>query len=215
MKKVLLIALLLACVLMTGCSALMDVAGKGEQPMATEAPMNTVEATEAPAASEAPAATEAPAAAETAEPAEAAEETEAAPEATEAPAAAETAEPAEAGEESEAAPEATAGPAKAYLVVTAGGAVYEPIPLYQAGRYTLRRGDCVNVIEVTEDSIRMAESTCENQDCVEQGTVTLENKYSRVLQNMIICLPNDVALELYTYEEMLEVVQGWLGGQAQ
>lgn len=128
-----------------------------------------------------------------------------------------------AGEEAdaEAAPEAAADsaeatePAKAYLIVTAAGAIYEPIPLYQSGRFTLRRGDYVNVVEVTEDSVRMAESTCENQDCVEQGLVTLENKNQRVLQNMIICLPNDVALELYTYEEMLEVVAGYMGGQTE
>ncbi len=109
-------------------------------------------------------------------------------------------------------PAATAEPAKAYLLVTVGGTVYEPIPMYEAGRYTVRRGDYVNVIEVTEDSIKMAESTCANQDCVEQGVVSLENRDDRVLRNMIICLPNDVALELYTYEEMLEVVQGYAEG---
>lgn len=108
-----------------------------------------------------------------------------------------------------------AEPARAYLIVTVAGAVYEPIPLYEAGRYNIRRGDYVNVVEVTEDSIKMAESTCDNQDCVEQGMVSLENKSQRVLQNMIICLPNDVALELYTYEEMLAVVQGYAGGQAE
>lgn len=112
-------------------------------------------------------------------------------------------------------PEATQEPARAYLVVTAHGYVYEPIPLYTAGRYRITFGDNVNVVEVTEDSIRMAESTCENQDCVEQGTVTLENRSKRVLQNMIICLPNDVALELYTYEEVVELMQAYAGGQAE
>jgi len=112
-------------------------------------------------------------------------------------------------------PVATAEPARAYLLVTVGGTVYEPIPLYEAGRYTVRRGDYVNVIEVTADSIRMAESTCANQDCVEQGVVSLDNRDDRVLRNMIICLPNDVALELYTYEEMLEIVQGYAEGLAE
>lgn len=106
-------------------------------------------------------------------------------------------------------------PAKAYVIVTAHGYVYEPIPLYGEGRFRLTFGEHVNVVEVTEDSVKMAESTCDNQDCVEQGTVTLENRSKRVLQNMIICLPNDVALELYTYEEMLAVVEGYMGGQAE
>lgn len=109
----------------------------------------------------------------------------------------------------DAAAEPTAAPAQAYLIVTAAGAVYEPIPLYEAGRYTITRGDHVNVIEVTTDSVKMAESSCDNQDCVYQGTVSLENRSSRVLQNMILCLPNEVMLELYTYEEMLEVLAGW------
>lgn len=112
-------------------------------------------------------------------------------------------------------PVATAEPARAYLLVTVGGTVYEPIPMYEAGRYTVRRGDYVNVIEVTEDSVKMAESTCANQDCVEQGVVSLDNRDDRVLRNMIICLPNDVALELYTYEEILEIVQGYAEGLAE
>ena len=101
---------------------------------------------------------------------------------------------------------------KAFLVVTVGNAVYEPIPLKEPGRYTVRRGDFVNTIEVTPESIRMAESSCDNQDCVEQGVVTLDNKSQRVLQNMIICLPNEVVLELYTYDELLERLPGWLEG---
>ena len=100
----------------------------------------------------------------------------------------------------------------AFLVVTVGNAVYEPIPLKEPGRYTVRRGDFVNTIEVTPESIRMAESSCDNQDCVEQGVVTLDNKSQRVLQNMIICLPNEVVLELYTYDELLERLPGWLEG---
>ena len=102
----------------------------------------------------------------------------------------------------EEAPQAAASPAKAYLVVQVAGAMYEPIPLYEEGRYTITRGDLVNTIEVTPESIRMYESSCDNQDCVEQGIVSLENKSKRVLQNMIICLPNEVVLELYTPEEL-------------
>lgn len=108
--------------------------------------------------------------------------------------------------------DAPAGP-RAYLLVTVANAVYEPIPLTEPGRYTIRRGDHVNVIEVTEDSVRMAESSCDNQDCIYQGTVTLDNKSGRVLQNMIICLPNEVMLELYTYEELQVALPGWQEGQ--
>lgn len=98
-------------------------------------------------------------------------------------------------------------PAKAFLVVTVQGAMYEPIPLYASGRYTITQGeDMVNVIEVTPDSVRMLSSSCENQDCVNQGVVSLENRKSRVLQNMVICLPNEVTLELYTPEEIAQLL---------
>ena len=52
----------------------------------------------------------------------------------------------------------------------------------------------------------MEKSTCENQDCVNQGLVTLENRDARVLYNMIVCLPNQVMLELYTYDEIMEML---------
>ena len=101
--------------------------------------------------------------------------------------------------------------ADAYLVVSVAGMMYEPIPLVEEGRYSIRRGDLVNVIEVTPTSIKMHESSCDNQDCVEQGTVSLENYKQRVLQNMIICLPNEVVLELYTPEEVAQLLRSLVG----
>ena len=118
-----------------------------------------------------------------------------APVATEAPAAAE-------------APAESSAP-QMYLVVTVANDIYQPIALTKAGRYTITRGDCVNVVEVTATSVCMAESTCDNQDCIYQGTVTLENMDERVLQNKIICIPNEVILELYTYEELKVALPGW------
>jgi hypothetical protein len=51
----------------------------------------------------------------------------------------------------------------------------------------------------------MEDSTCENHDCVDQGEVTLENRKDRILGNMIICLPNQVTLQLLTPDEVLEM----------
>lgn len=117
----------------------------------------------------------------------------------------------------DAAADTTREPAKAFLVVQVAGQMYEPIPLYEEGRYTVTRGDYVNTIEVTPDSVRMYESSCDNQDCVEQGVVSLDNKDQRVLQNMIICLPNEVVLELYTPEELTALLlemAGYTGEEA-
>ena len=131
-------------------------------------------------------------------------ETTAAPEATESPESTEA--PASTEE-----PAAAKEPAQAYLVVSVAGAMYEPIPLYEEGRYTVKRGDLVNTIEVTPDSIKMHASSCDNQDCVVQGVVSLENRSKRVLQNMIICLPNEVVLELYTPEEIAALLLSMAG----
>lgn len=101
---------------------------------------------------------------------------------------------------------------KAYLVVTVAGQMYEPIPLIEPGRYTIRQGESmINVIDVTADSICMHSSSCDNQDCVEQGVVSLENRSKRVLQNMVICLPNQVTLELYTAEEITQLLLSMAG----
>ena len=39
-----------------------------------------------------------------------------------------------------------------------------------------------------------------------QGEVTLENKDQRVLQHMVLCLPHDVIVELYSTEELNEML---------
>lgn len=121
---------------------------------------------------------------------------------------------AEASAEVAASPEPTAAPAptsaimttveppvKAYLLVTVRGTVYQPVPLTEEGDYRVTQTDgSENVIHVSPTSAEMKSSTCENQDCVKQGVITLDNMETRVLGNMVICLPNQVTLELYTPE---------------
>ena len=87
--------------------------------------------------------------------------------------------------------------------------MYEPIPLLEEADYSISQKavGLENVIHVTPDSIVMASANCDNQDCVKQGAVTLENRDTRVLQNMIICLPNGVTLELLTPKEVAELLQ--------
>ena len=106
------------------------------------------------------------------------------------------------------APDAAPAEAKAYLLVTVGGVTYQPIPLQGEGEVSLTQGDSgmVNTVHVTPDSVWMAESTCDNQDCVDQGVVALDTMDDRVLGNMIICLPHQVTLELYTAEEMNAII---------
>ena len=97
----------------------------------------------------------------------------------------------------------TAAVPRAWLLITVDGKSYAPYPLTKTGDYTVnqKQKNAKNVIHVTPDSIRMASSTCDNQLCVTEGVVTLDNKASRVLGNYIICLPNGVTLELLDRDE--------------
>lgn len=104
----------------------------------------------------------------------------------------------------------------AYLLVTVRGLTYQPIPLYEEHDYTIRQQDgSENVIHVTADSVSMKSSTCENQDCVQQGTVTVDNYKERILYNMILCLPNQVYLELYSPEDLAALLAQWAAEDAQ
>ena len=105
-----------------------------------------------------------------------------------------------------AAPEATEmPPVEAYLVMSVQGGIYEPLPLAGEGSFTIRQDDgTTNTVHVTPTSVWMEHSSCDNQDCVDQGVVSLENMESRVLYNMIICLPNQVVLELHTPETLAD-----------
>lgn len=117
----------------------------------------------------------------------------------------------------DAAEEGTTGPAKAYVLVTAGNQTrWFPLPSEEDGEYTVnvRQNDpetgeeWLNVVAFTPNGVHMHEASCDNQDCVEMGEVTLENRSERVLGNIIVCLPHQVMLELYTPEEILAMYAG-------
>ena len=102
-------------------------------------------------------------------------------------------------------------PANGYvLVTTSTQAGWLPLPDEGEYSYSLKQTmsdgtEVENVIHLTPNGVYMEDSTCENHDCVMQGEVTLENKEDRILSNMIICLPNQVYLQLFTPEEVLEM----------
>ena len=108
---------------------------------------------------------------------------------------------------------ATPAPARAYVLVsTATQSGWLPLPEEGEVSWPLRQvlpdgTEAVNVIHLTPEGVYMEDSTCANHDCVEQGAVTLENREERILGNMIICLPNQVCLQLFTPQEVLEMVQ--------
>lgn len=99
-------------------------------------------------------------------------------------------------------PSETLAPAECYLLATVGGVVFAPYPLLEEWDLPITQADGQkNVVHVSREGFYMASATCDNQDCVHQGSVTLQNRDVRLLGNMVLCLPNQVMLELLSPEE--------------
>ena len=99
--------------------------------------------------------------------------------------------------------------ASGYLFIILEGRIWGIEALGEERDITVDQGNgVVNVIHLQKDGFYMNSSTCDNQLCVTEGVVTLENKASRVLGNYIICLPNGVTLELLNAEEYAALQSG-------
>ena len=88
------------------------------------------------------------------------------------------------------------------------------LPLPQEGEYTktIRQkmadgSEMVNVLHITPTGFWMEESNCEEQDCIGEGEVTLENRLERILGNMVICLPHQLVVYLITREEAEKMIK--------
>jgi hypothetical protein len=93
----------------------------------------------------------------------------------------------------------TSDTATAYLRITVPGQTYDLIPLTEDRDIVIEQDDgSYNVVEIFPGGFRMKESNCKNQDCVNEGDVTVDNIGSRVLANEIVCLPHRLVLELVT-----------------
>ena len=146
-------------------------------PDATDAPeaAQTPEATAEPAATEALAATEAP-------------------EATDAPQSANMVGPMM--------PKQTEK-GRGHVVITVAGRQYgDPIPMDRDKIITVKQENgAINRIHITPEYVEMESSTCENQDCIGEGEVNVNTYKDRILSTYIICLPNQVTIEMVPADE--------------
>ncbi len=149
-------------------------------PDVTEA-AQTPEATAEPAATEAPEATDAP-------------ETTDAPEATDAPQSANMVGPMM--------PKQTEK-VRGHVVITVAGRQYgDPIPMDRDKIITVKQENgAINRIHITPEYVEMESSTCENQDCIGEGEVNVNTYKDRILSTYIICLPNQVTIEMVPADE--------------
>lgn len=146
-------------------------------PDTTDAPeaAQTPEATAEPAATEAPTATEAP-------------------EATDAPQSANMVGPMM--------PKQTEK-VRGHVVITVAGRQYgDPIPMDRDKIITVKQENgAINRIHITPEYVEMESSTCENQDCIGEGEVNVNTYKDRILSTYIICLPNQVTIEMVPADE--------------
>lgn len=90
-----------------------------------------------------------------------------------------------------------------YVILTVNGRQYgDPIAMDRDKIITIKQDDGkVNKVHITPEKVYMESSTCENQDCVQQGEITLDNYKTRILSTFVICLPNNVSIEMVPAEE--------------
>ena len=196
-KDVLLIALVLVlAAAMLGISKLMpktDLSTKTADVTLAPDAIEYVEATPAPTAEPTAEPTAQPAIEATAEPT-----TEPTAEPTEAPAAEPKQEAAMVGPM----PPKKAEVVRGHVLLTVGGRQYgDPIPMDRDKIITLRQEDGkINKVHITPEKVYMESSTCDNQDCVQQGEVHVDTYMDRILGTYVICLPNNVSIEMVPVE---------------
>jgi len=94
-----------------------------------------------------------------------------------------------------------------WLSIRADGFTYAPVPLIATGDYTFTHPDgSYNILHVTPSGIHMDSADCSTQDCVNQGTATLDNYEFRPLGGQIICLPHKLIVELIPDGQLNSVI---------
>ncbi len=83
-----------------------------------------------------------------------------------------------------------------YVVISVNSEEYKRVSLDEPQTVVIDQGHKHNEVKITNNGVVMAASNCENQDCVKQGEATLDNIDNRVLGGWIVCLPNEVSIEL-------------------
>lgn len=89
-----------------------------------------------------------------------------------------------------------------YALVYIQNYVYAKLPLDEDKVLEVDQGSgVVNHVEVKDGAVHMLDSSCPDQKCVFQGEISPENYEDRILRNWVICLPNQVTIELVLADE--------------
>lgn len=84
-----------------------------------------------------------------------------------------------------------------FVYIYVNDTLYEADPLDEDKLIEIDQGSgMVNHIQIKDGKVYMADSTCDNQDCVDQGSMDEENVDTRPMRNWVVCLPNGISIEL-------------------
>lgn len=99
-------------------------------------------------------------------------------------------------------PPAASSEVRGHVIITVGGRQYgDPIPMDRDKIITIKQeNDHVNKVHITPEKVFMESSSCDNQDCVQQGEIHVDTYKDRILGTHIICLPNNVSIEMVPAE---------------
>ena len=92
---------------------------------------------------------------------------------------------------------------RGHVIITVAGRQYgDPIPMDRDKIITVKQENgAINRIHITPEYVEMESSTCENQDCIGEGEVNVNTYKDRILSTYIICLPNQVTIEMVPADE--------------
>ncbi|MBR1586196.1 MAG: NusG domain II-containing protein [Clostridia bacterium] len=90
-----------------------------------------------------------------------------------------------------------AGDVEAFVLISVAGRPHSIEPLNEDRDVEIaQENGAVNVVHITHNGFHMKSSTCDNQLCVDEGEVTVDNYSRRILGPYVLCLPNQVELQL-------------------
>ena len=96
------------------------------------------------------------------------------------------------------APEGITGP---YVHITLGSEDYGDYPLDQDTTVTIDQGSNHNVVTIQGGKVRMEESNCRNQVCVQEGTISTPGQ-------SIVCLPSRLTVTIKGVPEGYDLITG-------
>lgn len=84
----------------------------------------------------------------------------------------------------------------AQVVIKSNGAEIGRYPLEEDRAIPVQTEYGYNLVMIEHGSVFVKQADCQNQDCVAQGAMSLDNYTQRFLGNLILCLPHKLEIEL-------------------